>query len=40
MYDARTFTMAEIASSCGVTPMTIHHNIRVRPAEQQASQIR
>jgi hypothetical protein len=24
MYDARTFTMAEIAASCGVTPMTIY----------------
>ena len=23
MYDARQFTMAEIATSCGVTPMTI-----------------
>ena len=33
MYDARTFTMAEIAASCGVTPMTIYRNINVRPAE-------
>ena len=40
MYDAKTFTMAEIAASCGVTPMTIYRNIRVRPAEQQASHIR
>lgn len=40
MYDAKTFTMAEIATSCGVTPMTIYRNIRVRPAEQQASHIR
>jgi len=40
MYDARTFTMAEIAASCGVTPMTIYRNILVRPAEQQASHIR
>ena len=28
MYDARQFTMAEIATSCGVTPMTIYRNIR------------
>ena len=28
MYDARTFTMAEIATSCHVTPMTIYRNIR------------
>jgi DNA invertase Pin-like site-specific DNA recombinase len=28
MYDARQFTMAEIAQSCGVTPMTIYRNIR------------
>jgi DNA invertase Pin-like site-specific DNA recombinase len=28
MYDARTFTMAEIAASCRVTPMTIYRNIR------------
>jgi Site-specific recombinases, DNA invertase Pin homologs len=28
MYDARQFTMAEIAASCGVTPMTIYRNIR------------
>ncbi|MBA3293743.1 MAG: recombinase family protein [Geodermatophilaceae bacterium] len=27
MYDARQFTMAEIAASCGVTPMTIYRNI-------------
>ena len=33
MYDARTFTMAEIAASCGVTPMTIYRNISVRPAQ-------
>ena len=31
MYDARQFTMAEIASSCGVTPMTIYRNIRITP---------
>ena len=40
MYDARTFTMAEIAATCGVTPMTIYRSIRVRPADQQASHIR
>lgn len=28
MYDARRFTMAEIAHSCGVTPMTIYRHIR------------
>ena len=27
MYDARQFTMAEIAQSCGVTPMAIYRNI-------------
>jgi DNA invertase Pin-like site-specific DNA recombinase len=27
MYDARQFTMAEIAHSCGVTAMTIYRNI-------------
>ena len=27
MYDARQFTMAEIATSCGVTPMTIDRHI-------------
>ncbi|MBV9142738.1 MAG: hypothetical protein JO115_17805 [Pseudonocardiales bacterium] len=27
MYDARQFTMAEIATSCGVSPMTIYRNI-------------
>jgi len=32
--------MAEIAASCGVTPMTIYRNIRVHPGEQQASRIR
>jgi len=31
MYDARTFTMAEPAASCGVTPMTICRNISIRP---------
>ncbi len=28
MYDARTFTMAEIVASYAVTPMTIYRNIR------------
>lgn len=27
MYDARTFTMAEIAASAGVTPATIYRHI-------------
>ncbi len=27
MYNARQFTMAEIAQSCGVTPMTIYRHI-------------
>ena len=31
MYDSRQFTMAEIATSCGVTPMTIYRNIRTDP---------
>ncbi|MFF7945193.1 hypothetical protein ACFZC5_36525, partial [Nocardia gamkensis] len=29
MYDSKSFTMVEIASSCGVTPMTVYCNIRV-----------
>lgn len=28
MYDGRQFTMAEIAASCAVAPMTIYRNIR------------
>ncbi|MFG3711668.1 recombinase family protein [Micromonospora sp. NPDC047730] len=32
MYDSRQFTMAEIASSCGVTPMTIYRNIHTDAA--------
>ena len=28
MYDARQFTMAEMAASCRVTPMTIYRHIR------------
>ena len=38
--DAKTFTMAEIAASCGVTPMTIYRNIRLRPADEQVSHVR
>jgi len=37
MYDAKTFTMAEIAASFDVTPMTIYRHIRVRPAEHAAT---
>ena len=33
MYDARQFTMAEIAASCDVTPMTICRNIRTDHAD-------
>ena len=36
MYDSRTFTMAEIAESCRVTPMTIYRNIRAHPPERLA----
>jgi DNA invertase Pin-like site-specific DNA recombinase len=32
MYDSRQFTMAEIASSCDVTPMTVYRNIKTNPA--------
>ena len=32
MYDARQFTMAEIATSRGVTPMTIYRHIRTDKA--------
>jgi predicted transcriptional regulator len=33
MYDAKTFTMAEIAASVGVTPATVYRHIRTdRPA--------
>jgi DNA invertase Pin-like site-specific DNA recombinase len=31
MYDARKFTMNEIAQSCGVTPMTIYRTIKTDP---------
>ena len=30
MYDSRKFTMAEIAQSCRVTPMTIYRNIQTQ----------
>lgn len=30
MYDSQRFTMAEIAQSCSVTPMTIYRNIRTQ----------
>lgn len=39
MYDAKTFTMAEMGASC-VTLMTVYRNIRVRPADQRVSHIR
>ncbi|MFI9413992.1 recombinase family protein [Nocardia gamkensis] len=29
MYDSKSFTMAEIAQSCGVTPMTVYRKIQV-----------
>ncbi len=32
MYNARQVTMAEIALSCGVPPMTIYRHIRTGPA--------
>ena len=41
MYDSRQFTMAEIAASCSVTPMTIYRHIRtdqpesVKPVDAQ-----
>ncbi|MGW3603454.1 hypothetical protein [Micromonospora sp. NPDC005161] len=34
MYGSKQFTMAEIAASCGVTPMTIYRNIRTDTAER------
>ncbi|WP_327092528.1 recombinase family protein [Nonomuraea sp. NBC_01738] len=36
MYDAGQFTMAEIAASCHVTPMTVYRNIRVKSAAPAA----
>jgi hypothetical protein len=35
MYDSRTFSMAEIAASCAVTPVTIYRNIRTDSAQVQ-----
>jgi DNA invertase Pin-like site-specific DNA recombinase len=37
MYDARQFTMAEIAASCSVTPMTIYRHIRTDPSRTARS---
>ena len=37
MCDSRRFTMAEIAASCGVTPMTIYRNIRTGVRSRDAS---
>jgi len=31
MYDSKRFTMAEMAASCGVTPMTIYRHITTNP---------
>jgi hypothetical protein len=36
VYDSRQFTMAEIAASCAVTPMTIYRNIRTDGARTPA----
>jgi DNA invertase Pin-like site-specific DNA recombinase len=36
MYDSRQFTLAEIAASCGVTPMTIYRNIKTAAAAANA----
>jgi DNA invertase Pin-like site-specific DNA recombinase len=36
MYDSRQFTMTEIATSCGVTLMTIYRNIRTDRATVSA----
>ena len=36
MYDSRQFTMSEIATSCGVTPMTIYRNICTDSARNPA----
>ena len=37
MYDSRQFTMAEIASSCPVTPMTIYRHIRTEQPSMMRS---
>jgi DNA invertase Pin-like site-specific DNA recombinase len=39
MYDSRQFTMAEIATSCAVTPMTIYRNIRTDSARTPAPEV-
>jgi len=31
MYDSRRFTMAEIAASCDVAPMTVYRDIQTAP---------
>ena len=36
MYDSRQFTMAEVAASCGVTPMTIYRHIRTTTISETA----
>ena len=37
MYDARQFTMAEIATSCAVTPMTIYRHIHTDKAVERST---
>ncbi|AZI59477.1 recombinase family protein [Nakamurella antarctica] len=37
MYNARQFTMAEIATSCAVTPMTIYRHIRTDRTAQRST---
>jgi DNA invertase Pin-like site-specific DNA recombinase len=37
MYDSRAFTMAEIAQSCAVTPMTIYRNIHTHQRQTPTS---
>ncbi len=37
MYNARQFTMAEIATSCAVTPMTIYRHIRTDKTAQRST---
>ncbi len=36
MYDSKRFTVAEIAPSCGVTPMTIYRYITTNPPAASA----
>jgi DNA invertase Pin-like site-specific DNA recombinase len=36
MYDSKKFTMAEIATSVGVTPMTVYRHIRTTPSQTRA----